>query len=117
MNRRMTKKSNSLARSIFLASKITAVGRGYLAAYFREYPSDFRKVRKLLKRAKKRELLAKIKKDVGDNYRHPCYTEEKKERVFYKLRNGNFIPFLATDVFDRAFVKLEDIETGRRGHA
>ena len=111
MNKRLTKKVNSLARCFFLAGKSTSIERGYLAVYFREYPLDFRKVRKWLRRVKNQEILSKLKKDVSDNYKHPCYTEEKKERVFYKLRNGNFIPYLATSVFDRAFVNLGDIET------
>lgn len=111
MNKRMTKKRNTNARCFFLAGKSTSIERGYLAAYFREYPSDFRKVRKWLRRAKHQKIMAELKKDVRDNYKHPYYTEEKKARVFYKLRNGNFIPYLATSVFDRAFVNLGDIET------
>ena len=111
MNKRMTKKRNTNARCFFLAGKSTTIERGYLAAYFREYPSDFRKVRKWLRRNNHQELLAKLKEDVRNHYKHSDFSEEKMSHILNKLRHGNFIPYLSMSAFRRAFVNLGDIET------
>ena len=114
MNKRMTKKRNTNARCFFLAGKSTSIERGYLAVYFNKYPLDFKKARKWLKRNKHQELLAKIKKDVRNRYKHSDFSEEKMSHILKKLRYGNFIPYIATDAFSRAFVNLKDIEITER---
>lgn len=104
MNKRQRKKLQTRARCLYLSNRYGTIERGYFADYFRKFPSDFKKVRKLLK-SKRRYVFIRISNDVKTCYKHPSYKEEKSKYVISKLRLSDFIPYLmCKDVLERSSI-------------
>lgn len=115
MNKRIFKKVNKYGRCLCLADRITVIPRGYLAGYFRNFPSDYRLVRKILKRKGRMWHLAKLKADVRTDYRHPGYDPVTRDDYFGKIHYGMYCQYLTIEEGKRSFFRIPKIQSNVRG--
>lgn len=102
MNKRQRKKLQTKARCLYLSHRYGMIERGYLADYFRKFPSDFKRVRKLLK-LNSEYVFTHISNDVKTSYKNPSYDVNKSDYVVSKIRLSDFIPYLnCKDIYGRA---------------
>lgn len=88
---RQFKKQNDMARCVLFADKIGTIKRGVWSAYFHKYPSDYKKVRKLLKKTNFYHYLVD---DYKSFYQHPDIKEEWVDKIVKQMRSVCALPYL-----------------------
>lgn len=88
---RQLKKQNDMARCILFADKTGTIKRGVWSAYFHKYPSDYKKVRKLLKKTNFYHYLVD---DYKSFYQHPDIKKEEVDKIVKQMRSVCALPYL-----------------------
>ena len=88
---RQLKKQNDMARCVLFADKIGTIERGIWSAYFHKHPSDYKKVRKFLKKSGFFKCLVN---DYKKFYKHPGFNLKTSDKIIERMENVYAIPYL-----------------------